>query len=61
MNLKFNEFIGRRSRRNSSSEESQLTIENFGGSQDQLNMIGRIERERERERKLSSASIGKNL
>ncbi|XP_037918502.1 patronin isoform X25 [Hermetia illucens] len=48
---------GRRSRRNSFSEESQLTIENFGGSQDQLNMIGRnYERDRERERKLSSAS-----
>ncbi|XP_037918503.1 patronin isoform X26 [Hermetia illucens] len=50
-------YAGRRSRRNSFSEESQLTIENFGGSQDQLNMIGRnYERDRERERKLSSAS-----
>lgn len=40
-------FIGRRSRRNSVSEDSQLTIENFGGSQDQLNMIGRaFEREK---------------
>lgn len=37
-------MIGRRSRRNSFSEESQLTIENFGGSQDQINMIGRFER-----------------
>lgn len=34
-------FIGRRSRRNSVSDDSQLTIENFGGSQDQLNMICR--------------------
>ncbi|XP_031637069.1 patronin-like isoform X2 [Contarinia nasturtii] len=34
-------FAGRRSRRNSVSDDSQLTIENFGGSQDQLNMIGR--------------------
>lgn len=34
-------FLGRRSRRNSVSDDSQLTIENFGGSQDQLNMIGR--------------------
>lgn len=40
-------FAGRRSRRNSSSDDSQLTIENFGGSQDQLHMIGRtLERER---------------
>jgi hypothetical protein len=46
---------GRRSRRNSFTEDSQLTIENFGGSQDHLNMIGRAERERER--KISSASI----
>ena len=51
---------GRRSRRNSSSEDSQLTIENFGGSQDQLNAVGRFERERERdrERKLSNVSVG---
>ncbi|XP_017837896.1 patronin isoform X45 [Drosophila busckii] len=50
---------GRRSRRNSSSEDSQLTIENFGGSQDQLNTLGRFERERdrERERKLSNTSV----
>ncbi|XP_055386908.1 patronin isoform X28 [Condylostylus longicornis] len=48
-------FAGRRSRRNSSSEDSQLTIENFGGSQDQLNMI---DRNIERERKTSAASIG---
>lgn len=49
---------GRRSRRNSFSEESQLTIENFGGSQDQLNMIGQTTDRRsiERERKLSNAS-----
>ncbi|XP_069965036.1 patronin isoform X24 [Bactrocera oleae] len=52
-------FQGRRSRRNSSSEDSQLTIENFGGSQDQLNAVGRFERERERdrERKLSNVSV----
>ncbi|XP_017465062.1 PREDICTED: patronin isoform X21 [Rhagoletis zephyria] len=54
-------FAGRRSRRNSSSEDSQLTIENFGGSQDQLNAVGRFERERERERdrerKLSNVSV----
>lgn len=38
---------GRRSRRNSITDDSQLTIENFGGSQDQINMIGRtLERER---------------
>lgn len=37
-------LTGRRSRRNSFSEESQLTIENFGGSQDQINMIGRFDR-----------------
>ncbi|XP_051861563.1 patronin isoform X45 [Drosophila albomicans] len=50
---------GRRSRRNSSSEDSQLTIENFGGSQDQINTLGRYERERdrERERKLSNTSV----
>lgn len=34
-------FAGRRSRRNSVSEDSQLTIENFGGSQDNLNFIGK--------------------
>ncbi|KAH8372727.1 hypothetical protein KR009_004053, partial [Drosophila setifemur] len=51
-------FAGRRSRRNSSSEDSQLTIENFGGSQDQLNTLGRYERERDRERKLSNTSVG---
>nr|XP_032292376.1 patronin isoform X35 [Drosophila virilis] len=50
-------FAGRRSRRNSSSEDSQLTIENFGGSQDQLNTLGRYERERDRERKLSNTSV----
>ncbi|XP_023036938.1 patronin isoform X22 [Drosophila willistoni] len=51
-------FQGRRSRRNSSSEDSQLTIENFGGSQDQINTLGRYERERDRERKLSNTSVG---
>ncbi|KRG05168.1 uncharacterized protein Dmoj_GI21023, isoform S [Drosophila mojavensis] len=50
-------FQGRRSRRNSSSEDSQLTIENFGGSQDQINTVGRYERERDRERKLSNTSV----
>lgn len=50
-------IIGRRSRRNSFSDESQLTIENFGGSQDQINMIGTIDRRfQDRERKLSNAS-----
>ena len=51
-------IAGRRSRRNSFSDDSQLTIENFGGSQDQLNMIGQpIERRfQDRERKISSAS-----
>lgn len=47
-------LIGRRSRRNSFSEDSQLTIENFGGSQDQLNMIGRSS---ERERKFSNSTV----
>ncbi|XP_053670027.1 patronin [Anopheles nili] len=46
-------FSGRRSRRNSFSDDSQLTIENFGGSQDQLNTIGRFERER----KISNTSL----
>ncbi|XP_015039496.2 patronin isoform X40 [Drosophila pseudoobscura] len=57
-------FAGRRSRRNSSSEDSQLTIENFGGSQDQLHTLGgRFDRDRERdrdrdrERKFSNTSI----
>lgn len=52
------QFIGRRSRRNSFSEDSQLTIENFGGSQDQLNMIGATQdrRSQDRERKISTAS-----
>lgn len=50
-------MIGRRSRRNSFSEESQLTIENFGGSQDQINMIGRFDRSsNERERRVSNTS-----
>lgn len=34
-------FAGRRSRRNSLSEESQLTVENFGGSQENLHFLGR--------------------
>lgn len=34
-------YAGRRSRRNSVSDDSQLTIENFGGSQEHLNLIGR--------------------
>uniref|UniRef100_A0A1B6FVT7 Patronin n=1 Tax=Cuerna arida TaxID=1464854 RepID=A0A1B6FVT7_9HEMI len=34
-------YAGRRSRRNSLSDDSQLTIENFGGSQENLHMIGR--------------------
>lgn len=34
-------YAGRRSRRNSVSDDSQLTIENFGGSQDNINFIGR--------------------
>lgn len=34
-------FAGRRSRRNSMTDDSQLTIENFGGSQENLNFIGR--------------------
>ncbi|XP_055623010.1 patronin isoform X14 [Toxorhynchites rutilus septentrionalis] len=46
-------FSGRRSRRNSFSEDSQLTIENFGGSQDQLNTVGRFDRER----KVSNTSL----
>lgn len=47
-------FAGRRSRRNSISDDSQLTIENFGGSQDQLNMIGRCF---EREKPITNAVI----
>lgn len=34
-------YAGRRSRRNSLSEESQLTLENFGGSQENLQFLGR--------------------
>lgn len=34
-------YAGRRSRKNSVGDDSQLTIENFGGSQDNLNFIGR--------------------
>lgn len=58
-NLKFILSIsGRRSRRNSISDDSQLTIENFGGSQDQLNMIGRAF---EREKSFTNTVIGMNL
>ncbi|KAJ2953919.1 hypothetical protein O0L34_g1556 [Tuta absoluta] len=34
-------FAGRRSRRSSISDDSQLTVENFGGSQDRLHFAGR--------------------
>ncbi|KAK3922426.1 Patronin, partial [Frankliniella fusca] len=34
-------YAGRRSRRNSVSEESQLTLENFGGSHENLHLLGR--------------------
>uniref|UniRef100_A0A0N8CGU7 Calmodulin regulated spectrin-associated protein 1 1 (CAMSAP1L1) n=1 Tax=Daphnia magna TaxID=35525 RepID=A0A0N8CGU7_9CRUS len=34
-------YAGRRSRRNSVTDDSHLTIENFGGSQDNLSMFGR--------------------
>ncbi|XP_012272704.1 patronin isoform X2 [Orussus abietinus] len=34
-------YAGRRSRRNSVTDDSQLTIENFGGSQDNLHNFGR--------------------
>lgn len=34
-------YSGRRSRRNSITDDSQLTIENFGGSQENINFIGR--------------------
>lgn len=34
-------YAGRRSRKNSISDDSQLTIENFGGSQEHLNFIER--------------------
>ena len=34
-------FAGRRSRRNSVTDDSHLTIENFGGSQDHLHLLGR--------------------
>lgn len=36
-------YAGRRSRRNSitAADDSQLTVENFGGSQDRLNFAGR--------------------
>ncbi|XP_024867470.1 patronin-like isoform X5 [Temnothorax curvispinosus] len=34
-------YAGRRSRRNSITDDSQLTIENFGGSQDNLHNFGR--------------------
>ncbi|KAL4712993.1 hypothetical protein ACJJTC_012063 [Scirpophaga incertulas] len=35
------EFGGRRSRRSSVTDDSQLTVENFGGSQDRLHFAGR--------------------
>lgn len=38
-------YAGRRSRRNSLTDDSQLTIENFGGSQDHLNLIVRLDKE----------------
>lgn len=34
-------YAGRRSRRNSVSDDSQLTLENFGGSQENLQFLGR--------------------
>ncbi|XP_061380984.1 patronin isoform X2 [Danaus plexippus] len=34
-------FAGRRSRRSSVTDDSQLTVENFGGSQDRLHFAGR--------------------
>ncbi|KAJ0182119.1 hypothetical protein K1T71_002841 [Dendrolimus kikuchii] len=34
-------FAGRRSRRSSISDDSQLTVENFGGSQDRLHFAGK--------------------
>ncbi|CAB3250622.1 unnamed protein product [Arctia plantaginis] len=34
-------YAGRRSRRSSVSDDSQLTVENFGGSQDRLHFAGR--------------------
>ncbi|XP_060802927.1 patronin isoform X2 [Amyelois transitella] len=34
-------YAGRRSRRSSISDDSQLTVENFGGSQDRLHFAGR--------------------
>ncbi|GAB0090124.1 Patronin [Sergentomyia squamirostris] len=48
-------FAGRRSRKNSLSDESQLTIENFGGSQEHLNYFFRSERE------LSKTSPGSSI
>lgn len=38
---KSSSYSGRRSRRNSVTDESHLTIENFGGSQDNLSMFAR--------------------
>lgn len=49
-------LTGRRSRRNSLTDDSQLTIENFGGSQDHLNLIGRLDKE-QRERKVSVTAM----
>lgn len=34
-------YAGRRSRRNSLTDDSQLTLENFGGSQENLHFLGR--------------------
>lgn len=45
---------GRRSRRNSFSEESQLTWENFGGSTDNLHLI---HRDRDKDVTLNSAKV----
>ncbi|VVC34989.1 Hypothetical protein CINCED_3A002661 [Cinara cedri] len=39
--MKKQSYAGRRSRRNSFSDDSQLTVENFGGSQDNLQFLGR--------------------
>lgn len=38
------------------TDDSQLTIENFGGSQDHLNLIGRLDKE-QRERKVSVTAM----
>ncbi|XP_055693311.1 patronin isoform X2 [Lutzomyia longipalpis] len=51
-------FAGRRSRRNSLSDDSQLTIENFGGSQEHLNNFFRADREQQQHRASPGSSIG---